>query len=383
MKKIVGAALVLTMMTGAAFAADLSFSYTASNYFNTKGGNFEYMNDARADCLSVGLSGDVAGVVVDFDIDSGKLVQDEYYGWMNFALPVGSLQITAGSWNSRYVDRINDDKGDSDGEDWEYFKPGVINWLTVKGYEPSIGGMDSDNLTEGKLGTILAYTLEDSLPGTLLVKGGIVSNTWDSDDDTTIASGFVGEVAYRQDDLINANVAIKSFDKDNLSVGLFVSPLMIENLKALFGFTFANVKSGNYGDGNEFGIDLRLRYQVNENFAITTMHNISQWYYFNDSYGTEDNFTGMWNQLGFSYKVTDNLTAKAAAQMYISDLNRDGAESKDGYFIDQIYLSPALEIKATERATVTTTARFGWDKVGTHNTENFSLVIPVIFSYSL
>ena len=109
MKKIVGAVLVATMLTGAAMA-DIGFSYKSSNYFTSAGGNLNYDHAARKDCLAIKLSNQYGGVVLDVDVKESKLVQDEYYGWLNFSLPVGQLQVTAGVWNGRLVNRVLTDK---------------------------------------------------------------------------------------------------------------------------------------------------------------------------------------------------------------------------------------------------------------------------------
>ena len=210
MKKIVSAVALVALLLGTASAADISFSYTGSNYFGPSGGNLSF-ND-RADCMALGISSDIAGAVVDFDTElsddgSIKFVQDEYYGWMNFVLPVGNLQLTGGSWKSRYVNRIRNDAGDLDSADFELFKPGVINGST---------GNDSDNLTEAKLAMVAAFTKSLNEGSDLLVKLGLVKSTYNedataastetnskevTDGDVSLAAGFVAELAYKQENL--------------------------------------------------------------------------------------------------------------------------------------------------------------------------------------
>ena len=131
-----------------------------------------------------------------------------------------------------------------DGEDWIYWDMGVLDPNSNLGY-------DSGNLTydaakdANVLSLVAAYTLSDNLPGALLVKGGIVSvaeyDSWktESNHDASWLSGFVSEVAYRQDGLINVNLAFKNYAKHEASFGLFVSPLMVENLEATLGVTMA------------------------------------------------------------------------------------------------------------------------------------------------
>lgn len=403
MKKIIGAALATTMLAGSAFAADISFSYTGANYFTSNGGNFNLLQ-GHTDSLSVQLSNEKAGVVVDFDTDFSSatpLSQDNYYGWMTFALPVGNLQITAGKFGGRYVNTVTTDSGDLDGEDWIKWDMGIIN------PNGSVGA-DSDNLTKNPAGdrvlsTVLAYTLADSLPGALLVKAGLVSvgewDTWKarSSSNWSWNSGFVAEVAYRQEKVINLNAAFKSYQKTDASFGFFVSPLMIDNLEATLGLTLAterpdtNVftakKSALYDRTYDFALDLRARYQVSDAFSVTTAHNLTIYNYYNIAATTEDakdeeTRKGMWNQLGFAYKFAEKLTAKFSYQQYSSQIFEYHKGATNNCFFDKVFFTPSLEIAATEKATVTVASRFEWNDIGHESHEAFGVTVPVIFSYN-
>lgn len=388
MKKIIGAALATSMLAGSAFAADLSFSYSGNNYFSAKSGNFNYFD--RTDCLSVGLSNEKAGVVVDFDYDGESLVQDQYYGWMTFGLPVGNLQITAGNWSGIYSDDVTTDAGDLDSEDFILWDMGVLN------PNGSVGA-NSDDLTydaandKNVLSTVLAWTLSDSLPGSLLVKGGIVSvSEYDSfkaqnGNDASWKSGFVGEVAYRQDGLVNIDFAFKNFVKKDASFALFVSPLMVENLEATLGLTLATELPENdlYDRVFDFAIDLRARYQFSDELSLTTAHNFTIYNSYDaqatsDATTYDDTFLAMANQIAIAYKFAENLTAKFNYQQYMTQ----AFEFHDGCFVDQIFFTPSVEIAATEKATVTIGSRFGWEGVGHEGNETFGVVVPVIFSYN-
>ena len=260
MKKIVAAAAAGLILAGTAFA-DVSFSWKRTNIV---GGTSKALDSVtRSDCLGLELSNDIAGVVFDWDIEEGssdtsKLALDSYYGWMTFGLPVGNLQVTSGKWNGRYSDRVKSDAGDLDGKYYEAYKLGVIEGRIAS---------DSDNLTQGAMSTVIAYTLADTLPGTLLVKAGIVKSDYGKYDSQ---SGFVAELGYRQEGLINVDVAIKNPSDKVTTIGAFVSPLMVENLRATVGFTMGN----NDGD-KEFAFDARARYAITEKTAVTGMFNYS------------------------------------------------------------------------------------------------------------
>lgn len=342
MKKIVAVAAAGLTLAGAAFA-DVSFSWTRTNIVGGTSKAFDSVE--RTDCLGLELSNDIAGVVFDWDINdegtTSSLALDSYYGWMTFGLPVGNLQVTSGKWASRYADRVKADAGDLDSKYYEANKMGVINGSL---------GKDSNNLTESNMATVLAYTLADKLPGTLLVKGGIVNfgseyGKFDS------MSGFVAEAAYRQEGLINVNVAWKSKIDETFSLAAFVSPLMVENLKATAGFTFA--KSDIDGaDGKEFGVDLRARYAVTDKTAVTGMFNYSKTEFTKGSDG--EDLAAMWFMASVNHVAGDNISFKATVNHQINDLS-----AKQGTKVETA-LTPACVIDITEKASLTAAFDMRW-----------------------
>ena len=408
MKKIVGAVLVATMLTGAAMA-DVGFSYKSSNYFTTAGGNLTYDHAARKDCLGVTMSNDFGGAVVDFDVDGGAMVQDEYYGWLNFTLPVGQLQVTAGKWNGRLVNRVKKDAGNLDGADFEKFKPGILKGKV---------GSDSDNLTEGKIAVVAAYTLSDVLPGKLMAKVGLVNGKWNpdakaavnatnvdsallkpskevEDSDFIFNAGFVGEFSYQQDDLIKAIVSYKTFTKGTNVVGIFVSPLMIKNVDLMAGFTYGGYHEYDSKNTrwntikNEWGIDLRAQIKITDDLSITTMNNLSRSYR-GDLGETKTNHEMIfWNMVNATYKIADNLKAALTLNTVADRLTTPGTR-KDAMANRRnicMTISPALHIQATEKVSVTTSLRFQWDDIDFAHwdvTNNISsLKVPVIVKVSL
>ena len=386
MKKIVAAAAAALLLAGAAFAADISFSYTGSNYFKSSGGNLSYNN--RTDCMSITLSSATSGVCLDFDTTDGKsFAQDSYYGWLNFGIPTGNLEITAGVWNSRYVNRVNTDAGDLEGKDFEAYKPGVINGTI---------GNDSDNLTEGKIAMVAAYTNDDLLPGKLMVKLGLAKSTWNPDassatsttgnkepvdGDLSLASGFVGEIAYNAADLLNVNLAVKSYVKNNYSFALFVSPLNINKVDLTVGGTFAIVKPWNStakdwgNDGSEWGIDLRGRYKLSDTLSVTTMHNLSSGY---DSIA-DTNTMILWDMLNVNYIMDEQITLGCTLNAEFNNLDSDHV-----FTGANVTTSPYVAIKATERVSVTTSMRFAVSelnpKIDGH--ETLDVTVPVIFTFN-
>lgn len=372
MKKIVAAVAAGLLLAGAAFA-DVSFSWTGTRIF--EGGARAWKPNTDTDCLALELSTDTAGVVFDWDIKSKDSMElDSYYGWMTFGLPVGNLQVTSGKWTARYVDRVKVDAGDLDAVNnyYEWNKPGVINGKVAK---------DSDNLTGKAMSTIAAYTLADTLPGTLLVKGGIVSGGYYESDndigkrDNVIKSGFAGEVGYRQEDLFNVNVAVKKLTASTMSVGVFVSPLAIENLKATAGFSFGTAdESTNYGDGKEFGIDLRARYAFSEKTAVTGMFNYSKTELAKGN--DKDDLASMWLMASVSYVAGDNIRFTATMNHQINDFSL--APEKGGTSTQFV---PGVEIQLSEKATFTAAAVESW--VGPLYSGKATTEIPVSVTFGL
>ena len=373
MKKILGAVLAAGLLTGIATAADIGFSYKGSNYFTSSSQNLKYEGGMRKDCLGVSLTTEAAGIVIDYDTDGGNIVPDEYYGWLNFGLPVGSLQVTAGAWKGRYVNRIRADQGDLDSQDFELFKPGVINGTT---------GADSDNLTGGNLGLVAAWTLADKLPGALIVKLGLFKSDWNPDKDSvTVSAGFTGELAYRQDGLFNVNFAMRSLTKSNYSFGLWFSPLMVDKLQLTVGGTVATVnaydgKAKKWGDNKtEWGVDLRARYKVTDALSLTTKNNISSGT--NTGVSNDDkNELVLWDMLNMTYAFADNLKAGLTLQSLRGGLDDDHKSRWD------VGVSPSLAIQATERVAVTTSVRAALEDIGNWTITSVKLTIPVIFSYN-
>lgn len=339
MKKIVAAAAAGLILAGTAFA-DVSFSWKRTNIV---GGTSKALDSVtRSDCLGLELSNDIAGVVFDWDIEEGssdtsKLTLDSYYGWMTFGLPVGNLQVTSGKWNGRYSDRVTSDAGDLDGKYYEAYKLGVIN---------GVGASDSDNLTEGQMATVLAYTLADTLPGTLLVKAGIVKCDYGKYDSQ---SGFVAEVGYRQEGLIDVDVAIKNASDKVTTIGAFVSPLMVENLRATVGFTM-----GNYDGDKEFGVDARARYAITEKTAVTGMFNYSSIAKELKASKSGDDLNAMWTMVSVNHVAGDNIRFLATLQNTVRDFDAEKGNTLTAF-------TPACEITVSEKAVVTAAFDMRWD----------------------
>lgn len=369
MKKIMAAAAVASLLAGSAFA-ELSFSYTGEGIFGPKTNALSDV--ARNDCFCLELANEVAGVHVDWDIknnDDGvrALALDSFYGWMTFGLPVGNLQVTSGKWNARYSDRVNTDGGDLGNDE---FKLGnIVNGAASK---------DADNLTVGKMSSVLAYTLSDALPGALLAKFGLVSNDdflkgtgVENTAETSVHCGFVGELAYRQEKAFNFDLAIKHHDANVTTVGAYFSPLMAEALEATAGFTYGYNTSTN----TEIAFDLRARYAITEKVALTGMFNFSQV----KVEDVDDPTKAMWAGLTLNYVAGENIR-------FFAQLNNTVTDFLKPYGACVTNFKPACEITVSEKAVVTTAVVINWDNSDARGLKPFGgtadITIPLYVTLS-
>ena len=402
MKKILCTMLLGALIAGIAFAADISFTYTGaaivrgnSRRLGRLAKNSNMTNSSadggidRYDCFDLVLSSDVAGVEFDWDIVDNSTYDnafdlDTYRGWLIFNLPVGTLQITSGKWNSRYAARLKDAAGDLDDDYYETFKLGVIGGVDA-GEDFAV---DSDNLTRKAMSSVLEYTLEDVLPGKLIFDFGLVNSDYtDSayDPSVEIDSGFAGRIAYEQEDVIAVNFDVKTMYKSQWVFGIFVSPLMVENLQATVGFTLgldtreytSNKKLDSEYDITVGGVDLRASYAFTEKLSVTTMHNFS-FYDFGDAVydDVHSDTKALWNMISVAYQAGDNIRFIGTVQNTNYDFNAKKGEA------NVFAISPMCEIDVTDKVNFTFAFDMRWD--GTMPwADQGDVSLPIYLSFAL
>ena len=265
-----------------------------------------------------------------------------------------------------------------------------------------MSGADSDNLTEGKISVVAAYTLKDVLPGTLMAKLGLVKNTWNpdaaaatstptvaydkvEDSDFIINAGFVGELMYEQADLVKAVVSYKTYQKGSNTVGVFISPLMFEKVNMMIGGTYAGYhhwdstnKSWN-SIANEWGFDLRLRYKVTDAFSLNTMNNLSR--RVSTAEGAHE--VSLWNMLNGTFKMADNIKAGLTLNFFTDTMTTPETRTIN------LTISPSVAIQATEHLSVTTVLRVDWNNLNFAHWDTSvynqlsGVKVPVIVKFSL
>ena len=352
MKKIVSMLAIAALTLGAVSAADFSVEYATKGsvytekselpkgatkstvkdkaFLNQKG----YDNDSASD-LVLSSSGTAGGVLLDIDVDArDKTVKfDQVYGWMNF----GSIQLTTGKWSGRYVNRVKEDAGKWASSDFEKFKPGIIVGANGKGAN---NAYDVDNLTAVKgtnqIATALAFTSRPDDATYFMAKGLIVTNNWggigkwdsdkvyaDDEYDLVFESGFAGEIAFRKENVIDINVLAKSMVRNELVVGAFVRPLMLNPVNLLVGVTYLAdlTDNGDDVDANAYayGIDVRARIPLSDSLALTTMNNLSNKVAQKAKKGKDNYEMSMWNMVSVAYKVSDALKVQVTGESYMAN----------------------------------------------------------------
>lgn len=354
MKKIVSMLAIAALTLGAVSAADFSVEYATKGSVYTEKSNLPkgatkstveskafldqkgYDGDSASD-LVLSSSGTAGGVLLDIDVDArDKTVKfDQVYGWMNF----GSIQLTTGKWSGRYVNRVKEDAGKWASSDFEKFKPGIIVGADGKGLKDN-NAYDVDNLTAVKgtnqIATALTFTSRPDDATYFMAKGLIVTNNWggigkwdsdkvyaDDEYDLVFESGFAGEIAFRKENVIDINVLAKSMVRNELVVGAFVRPLMLNPVNLLVGVTYLAdlTDNGDNVDANAYayGIDVRARIPLSDSLALTTMNNLSNKVAQKAKKGKDNYEMSMWNMVSVAYKVSDALKVQVTGESYMAN----------------------------------------------------------------
>lgn len=211
-----------------------------------------------------------------------------------------------------------------------------------------------------------------------MVKFGLVTSDYNAANagaKVALKSGFAGEICWFQEGLIKANVAVKNLVQDVKSVGIFVSPLMVENLEATVGVSLgmaedgAMVPAGVAADGySDLAFDLRAAYAITEKTKVTGMLNYST------ASNNDVDGKAMWTMLGLTYVAGDNITFVAALNNTVKDF--DAPICTDSEFA----FSTGCDIKASEKATVSVGFDANWTNVKPYTgVADISLPISVAF----
>ncbi len=381
MKKIVSAALVASLVAGAAFAeVSVSSNVRVRPVFvqNDSGTECEDLTtwmsldnnqmkagQAASDSISIKGKTDYAGATVDFNIsgtEKASVTMSNYNAYLKF----GNLTFTGGLGDSRIANAVTKDQNNLSliGQNWggkaaiatpdktltkftaSYatfagnkklgVNPNMFSLYNalekgLTGTDPKLAplGVDSDNLmaVEGtKALSFVAdymYAIDDASKVQFWAAANKQDSEWtteNDDGDTTdvVNSGYSFRAAYSCADFVaDANLKLT---KRTLVASAFFNPNMIDNLLAVVGFTFAQDSNASAGsDADTFwAVDARARYAINDALNGGIYLNYS-----NADFGDDTDAAGVLDTvLNVNYKVNDIITAFCEAE-YCMNTNSD------------------------------------------------------------
>ena len=339
MKKIVSAALVASMVAGAAFAADAkitlnyrtkldAFSQVSTDNDGTKTVYKEWLDwegydgagkqaaTNAADTFKFVLNGDRAGATFAVNINentktsadvsttttknkvvdkngkemdkavtkvtsSGLFTLNEYSAWMKWELGEGELKIGSGNWKDGYADgayrvKKDVDAQNAEGMDFERFKLGSI----LKGSK-KLAFID-DLAAGGNNSALFSYAdygfqAGDAAKVNVLL--GSVYNKFDTvvDDDTTTYydAFFVSRVQVAMEAL-NAELIFKKPAPHVMDFGAYFMPKVVDGLTLnIGGAAEIDNREEDAGGYTDWAFDVRARYQATDELSITFFTNLS------------------------------------------------------------------------------------------------------------
>ena len=404
MKKILTTILAGTLVAGAAFAADAKISVgfrTGLDAFSLRNGKNTaetkdktawrddnrrdwmdwngYAGGLAKDDLKIAMSGDMFGatlaVTAKANGGTSPFELKQLSAWMKFNVGPGTLQLDAGNWGD-FVQtsfRVNKDAGIKESLDFENSKLGSI--FNVK----NINFVDDLTSGNGKtsIGGFASYGLDVAEGVNLKITvGGVQNDTFDSitetednEDSTTTTwkSAFASNVLLKVKGIADVKFVYKlnHINDQNLSntFGLYVMPQILDALTlnvggavGLNGVTVDSNKKTNIDDGTDWGVDLRMRYQVMDPLSITFFTNVSGTTN-DDGRKIKSGIVGnngkqgyatatpvkvaMWNHLTGQYKINDLLTASLDVGL-ITPLSK--IEGDKSSYSPEWRVTPAVQI---------------------------------------
>ena len=339
MKKIVSAALVASMVAGAAFAVDAkitlnyrtkldAFAYTSAKAGDNKTITKEWLDwegydgagkqaaTNASDSFKFVLSGDRAGATFAVNINentktsadvsttttknkvvdkngnemdkavtkvtsSALFTLNEYSAWMNWELGPGVLKVGSGNWKDGYADgayrvKKDVDAQNAEGMDFERFKLGSI----LKGSNKLAF---VDDLAAGANNAALfsyadyGFQAGDAAKVNILL--GSVYNAFDTvvdDDTTTYYDAFFVSRAQVAMDVLNAELIFKKPAPHVMDFAAYVMPKVLDGLTLNIGGAIENDnRDKDDGGYTDWAFDLRARYQATSELSVTFFTNIS------------------------------------------------------------------------------------------------------------
>ncbi|MCM1322538.1 MAG: hypothetical protein NC219_10600 [Prevotella sp.] len=430
MKKIVSVLALSALVAGSVFAQPkinlqyrmrpLAFDFNQTKVDEAKTKSMTFLDldgyAAAQDNFAISISGEKAGVAFTFmptatTANNSGFRINTYNAWMQF----GGLKIAGGVWKDGVADggyrvKKDQDAHQLEGVEMEAFKLGGAFKTNATFIDNMVSLAGSDN----NLSMYAEYGVNINDDMKLNILASAITNTWwngsskDGDDTTSKAleSGFGVRVQFNMKDTFNAEAIFKSSANRNVAAGLYFQPKMVKNLDATIGgaFSFKNGTNDKGEDESQFegwNVDLRVRYQINDQFSITTFNSISAVdakegaMIGKDIVGAKggSGWAGdgktvipvtmlLWDTLDARYVIND----KFAAFLNIGLLTPlEKAENNKTDYSPEWRVTPGVVINAQSGATITVGVALSGTSVETGNVKSsvFDVAIPVCFRVKL
>lgn len=441
MKKIVSAALVASMVAGAAFAADakITLNYrTKLDAFSQRTSSLKNADDVitkewldwegydgagkqaatnAADTFKFVLNGEKAGATFAVNIaenaadtktnnNGAFFTLNQYSGWMKWELGPGELKLESGNWKDGYADgayrvKKDVDAQNAEGMDFERFKLGSI----LKGTKALTFVDDlAANGNQKALFSCADYGFATESDVKINILLGSVYNAFDKvvDDDTTTYydAFFVSRVSAKVPELLDAELIFKKPAPHVNTFGLYVMPKLMDGLTLnIGGAAEIDNREEDAGGYTDWAFDVRARYQATDELSLTFFTNLSGTNLkagrnlsagvaghkgaeglagkFDGS--TQPKFkTAMWNNLSARYKVSDLLALTLNVGL-VTPLSK--AENDDNSYSPEWRVTPAVQVYAASNASIWGGIALSGAsaKVSDKDMSVFAVQVPVIF----
>ena len=431
MKKIVSAALVASMVAGAAFAADakITLNYrtkldafsqtkvsgkttsTTTEWLDWEGydGAGKQVATNAADTFKFVLNGEKAGATLAVNVaenaadtktnnNGAFFTLNQYSGWMKWELGPGELKLESGNWKDGYADgayrvKKDVDAQNAEGMDFERFKLGSI----LKGSKALTFVDDlAANGNQKALFSCADYGFATESDVKINILLGSVYSAFDKvvDDDTTTYydAFFVSRVSAKVPELLDAELIFKKPAPHVNTFGLYVMPKLMDGLTLNVGGS-AEIDNREKDDGGytDWAFDLRARYQATDELSLTLFTNLSGTNLENgrtisagivgrkgaEGYATKGKFkTAMWNNLSARYKVSDLLALTLNVGL-ITPLTK--GEGNEESYSPEWHITPAAQIYAASNASVWAGLAISGSSEKDADRSVTSIQVPVIF----
>ena len=286
------------------------------------------------------------------------IVWSTYYGWAKFF--EGAMELRAGRWESRTVNRYTTYQGKIPGTFYERYKPGI-------GVNKAIGA-DINNLT----GKEKAAQLKYSMDGGVWVTGALIKSAYDDASGIQSQSGWAAEFGTPIGEGSKLIIDFKNLKQDQYSLAAFFENTTLkEGLDFQAGFIFD--RTADVTNNMMWAGDFRASYELADNVTLITMNNLTY----------DGTVSGgvyrLWDMASLAIMASDAATLNLTVHWEHDDLlntydNEDNA-------IGQIDFSPMIKYQVGNGVDITGgvhIAVLGWSKP---NTTLFS--IPFVLHVSM